>query len=239
MAHERPVIGHMVVGREERHAVPRSQRGEPEKRVQHRWRGPAVLRLDNHRPGPHGRQGGHIGPFLRPRHHDQRPLRRDAQHHAPTGPLQQGGVAENRAELLGSVVASQGPSESALSPGQDDPPPVRDRGSAHSTTTWPFIPRSRCSRPPCFMSHPMSNVPLASGVNLISALLPGRSFTYLTPFGASTSISPPSTSRSREARYGDVNMSVTRPRLPTRSLTAFPTPRLPPPPPTPTSSPTL
>src|SRR6266849_8402804 len=62
------------------------------------------------------------------------------------------------------------------------------------------------------MSHPNSNVTLASGVNVISTLLPGRSFTYLTPFGASTSISPPSTSRSREARYEEANMCVIRPR---------------------------
>src|SRR6266568_6194854 len=90
------------------------------------------------------------------------------------------------------------------------------------TTSWPFMPRSRWVRPPVLTSHEKSNVPFCAGVNLISALLPGCSFTYLIPFGASTSMSAPSISRSWEPRYCDANMWVARPVLTTFRVTALP-----------------
>src|SRR6202171_5750013 len=90
------------------------------------------------------------------------------------------------------------------------------------TTSWPFMPRSRWVRPPTLTSHETSNVPFCAGVNLISALFPGCSFTYLTPVGASTSMSAPSISRSWEPRYCDAIMWGARPVLTTFSVTALP-----------------
>src|SRR4029077_14121901 len=192
--------------------------------------GPSVLRLNDDRPDSHVGQGRQVEPLMRSRHHDQGAVRSDTQHDAAAGRVEKGPITENGAELLGAVVAGQRPGEGAktgpLSTGQHDRPTMRRHQPVHSTTTTPFIPSSRWSRPACVMSHSMSNVPRASGVNLISALLPGRSFTYLIPFGASTSISPPSTSRSREARYGDVNMCVIRPRLTSWRVTGLPTARI-------------
>jgi hypothetical protein len=124
--HESRVVGGVVVGREDGDAAQWRLGGDPQRAVENRWRGPAVLGLDDQGARGPSREKRTVVALVCARQRYQGPVRRhDAGDSALRG-IEERLRAQDPAELLRSSVAGDDPGEGAksltLSPGHQQRP---------------------------------------------------------------------------------------------------------------------
>jgi hypothetical protein len=98
----------MIRGKEG-HPVVGSRFGNPEQRIEHGGGGASVFWLDYDGGFLHVREQGAVEALVSLRHNHQRSIRRSDERRTPAGVTQECVRPDHCAELLGSVVAADGP----------------------------------------------------------------------------------------------------------------------------------